>query len=161
MIDPVQFGVWHWWILGLVLGGLEMLAPGSLFLWLGIAAGATGAILLVAPGIAWQFQVLIFAVLSVASLFAWRHYQRRHPPETEDPTLNRRAAQYIGRVFTLDQAIVGGRGTVRVGDSLWRAEGPDLPAGLRVRVTGAAGTALQVEPAEEARPLNMSPAPDS
>ena len=38
-----------------------------------------------------------------------------------------------------------GRGKVRLGDTLWAADGPDCPAGTRVRVTGAAGTVLLVE----------------
>jgi membrane protein implicated in regulation of membrane protease activity len=37
---------------------------------------------------------------------------------------------------------------VRVGDTVWRAEGPDLPSGAKVKVTGVAGTVLQVEKVE-------------
>jgi hypothetical protein len=33
-----------------------------------------------------------------------------------------------------------------VGDSVWIARGPDLPAGARVRIVGAKGTVLEVEP---------------
>jgi len=34
---------------------------------------------------------------------------------------------------------------VRVGDTVWQAEGPDAPAGSRVKVTAARGTVLVVE----------------
>ena len=78
----------------------------------------------------------------------WRLYQKRHPTQSDDTTLNRRGEQYVGRVFQLEQAIVNGRGAVKVGDSLWRADGPDLPAGASVKVTGVAGTVLKVEKAE-------------
>ena len=76
--------------------------------------------------------------------------RRSYDPDAEPsdvPALNERAAQYIGRTFTLATAIEGGRGKVRVGDTLWNAAGPDLPAGARVRVTGARASVLEVEPA--------------
>ena len=145
-LEGLQF--WHWMILGLALAVIEVMAPGTFFLWLGIAAGATGLVLLVLPGIGWQVQLLIFGVLSVAIVAGWRFYQQRYPTESDDSTLNRRGEQYVGRVFTLAEAIVNGRGTVKVGDSLWRADGPDLPAGAKVKVTGVAGTVLKVEKAE-------------
>jgi len=66
LIEPIRF--WHWWILGLALAGIEIVAPGTYLLWLGIAAGLTGALLLVAPGVPWQWQVLVFAALSVTLL---------------------------------------------------------------------------------------------
>ncbi|MCK6449918.1 MAG: NfeD family protein [Alphaproteobacteria bacterium] len=136
---------WHWWILAAALIVLEMIVPGVFMLWLGIAAGVTGLAAFVAPGIIWQVQGLIFAVLSVASVWAWRSYQRRHPTESDRPMLNLRAQQYIGRRLVLDQPIVNGRGNARVGDSSWRVEGPDLPAGTPVVVTGVDGTLLKVE----------------
>ena len=91
--------------------------------------------------------MLIFAMVSVASVIAWRVYLRRRPIETDDPTLNRRAEQYFGRVFTLEDAIHDGRGKVRIGDSLWRVKGDDMDAGVRVRVTGVDGVTLEVEKA--------------
>jgi membrane protein implicated in regulation of membrane protease activity len=136
---------WHWWILAGVLIVLEMVVPGVFLLWLGIAAAVTGLVSFAAPGTIWQVQGLIFAVLAVASVWGWRIYQRRNPTETDQPTLNRRAEQYVGRRLTLDEAIVNGRGHARVGDSNWRVEGPDLPAGSSVIVTGVEGTVLKVE----------------
>ena len=61
------------------------------------------------------------------------------------PDLNVRGQQYIGRSLVVEQAIQNGRGKVRVGDSMWAAEGPDAPAGSRVTVTGTRGTVLVVE----------------
>ncbi len=136
---------WHWWILAVVLAVLEMLVPGVFMLWLGIAAGITGLVVLVVPAMWLQAQGLLFAVLSVASVWGWREWQRRHPTISDRPTLNRRGEQYVGRRLTLDQPIVDGRGHVRVDDSTWRVEGADLPAGTAVTVTGVNGTILKVE----------------
>jgi len=142
-MNALQF--WHWWILAAVLAVLEIVMPGVFMLWLGVAAAITGLIAFIAPGILWQVQGLIFAALAVASVWGWRSYQRRHPIETDRPNLNRRGEQYVGRRLTLDQAIVNGRGHVRVDDSMWRVSGSDLPAGTAVVVTGADGTILKVE----------------
>ena len=60
--------------------------------------------------------------------------------------LNDRAARLIGETLVVVEAIEDGRGRVRVGDGAWPARGPDAAAGTRVRVTGADGACLHVEP---------------
>jgi membrane protein implicated in regulation of membrane protease activity len=138
---------WHWWVVALVLVILEMVMPGFFLLWIGVAAGITGLLLLLVPASPWQLQFVVFGVLAIGSIVAARFYIRRNPIETDDRTLNRRGEQYVGRVFTIDEAIINGIGKVRVGDSVWRAAGPDLPAGERVKVVGVDGTMLKVEKA--------------
>ena len=139
------FVFWHWWVIGIVLLGIEILAPGFWFLWMAVAAGVVGTILFFVPDMNWQGQVLFFAVLSVASMIGWRAYQRRHPTVSDQPNLNRRGEQYIGRVFTLDEAIVNGTGKIRVDDTTWKVTGNDQPLGAKVKVTGVDGTVLTVE----------------
>lgn len=137
---------WQWWIAALVLLVLEVFVPGAFFLWMGVAAGVTGLLLYLIPTLGWEYQLLLFAVLSVASIIVWRIYLRRHPTATDRPTLNRRGEQYVGRLFTLEEPIVNGSGKIRVDDSTWKIEGADCPGGSRVRVTGVDGTVLRVEP---------------
>ena len=74
-------------------------------------------------------------------------YVWAHPAvsQSDQPNLNRPAAQLVGRVLILAEAIEGGRGKVRVGDTLWPVQGPDTPEGAEVRVTAANGTVLVVE----------------
>ncbi len=145
LLASIEF--WHWWVAAVALIIVEALAPGAVFLWLGVSAGVVGAILLAAPELSWEYQVLIFAVLSVGSVIGWRAYHKGHPTETDLPTLNRRGEQYVGRVITLDDAIVNRVGKVRLDDTSWKVEGEDLPAGAKVSVTGVEGTVLQIEPA--------------
>ncbi|MCH7943575.1 MAG: NfeD family protein [Proteobacteria bacterium] len=142
-LQTIEF--WHWWVAAVALIIVEALAPGAVFLWLGVSAGVVGAILLAAPGLSWEIQVMIFAVLSVGSVFGWRVYQKSHPTETDLPTLNRRGEQYIGRIITLDKAIVNRVGKVRLDDTSWKVEGGDLPAGTTVKVVGIDGVVLKVE----------------
>ena len=138
---------WHWWIVAVVLVIVELITPGFFLLWIGIAAGVTGLIVFLAPDLGWEVQILIFAPLAVAAVVAARYYLLRNPIETADATLNRRGSQYVGRVFDLQDPIVNGAGKVKVADGVWRAEGPDLPAGAKVKVTAVAGTVLKVEKA--------------
>ena len=135
---------WHWWIAGVGLVAVEVLLPGTFFLWLGVSAGLTGLVLLVLPEFDWHYQVLMFSVLSVGSIYAGRKLWRPGAESTDEPALNRRAMQYVGRVVTLEKAIAGGRGKARIGDSLWLVAGEDLPVGTEVRVTGVDGTVLKV-----------------
>lgn len=139
-----QVDYWHWWILGGILLLIEVLAPSFYFLWLAIAAAVTGLVLLGAPDLGWQYQLMIFSGLAVVSIALFRRYQRQHPATTDQPALNRRGEQYIGRTFTLEQPIVNRVGKLQVDDSTWRITGDDLPAGTRVTVTGVDGVVLEI-----------------
>jgi len=140
---------WHWWVLAITLVILEILAPGVIFLWLGIGAGITGLLLLAVSSLDWQVQLVIFASISVMATIGGRMWWKRNSQVSDHPLLNQRGAQYIGRTFTLNQAIINGTGKVRVGDSDWRINGSDMPAGSHVKVTGTAGASLIVEKASD------------
>ena len=140
-------GVWNWFILGGVLLALEIIAPGTFMLWLGLSAIAVGLISLVIVW-PWQAQLVAFAVLSIASIVLWRRYGTKVDEVRTQPFLNRRAEGFVGRVFTLEKPIVDGSGTVRIGDTVWPVRGPDAPAGSRVTVMDADGAVLVVGPAE-------------
>ena len=141
LLEPVY---WNWWLLGVVLMIIEAIAPGFFFLWMGVAALLVGLTLTVLPALAWTYQVLLFALLSVGSIIAWRLWLRRHPTRTDDPLLNRRGHQYVGRVFTLDTPVINGHGKIRVDDSTWKIlVEQDCPAGTRLRVVGVEGVMLK------------------
>ncbi len=139
---------WHWWILAGLLLILELTAPAFFFLWLGMAAAAVGLILLVFPSIGLETQLVLFAMTSIAAVLAWRKYRESRPVTSDQPNLNRRGHQYIGRVFSLDEPITNGVGKVTVDDSTWKVKGPDLPAGTHIKVTGVEGVIFKVETAD-------------
>ena len=139
-----NFGVWNWLILGVVLFVLEFMLPGVHFLWFGLAAVIVG-ILALATGMSWPYQVIAFGVIAVLTVFWVRRYVRPDVAKSDLPDLNERGQQYIGRSLVVEQEIQNGRGKVRVGDSVWQAEGPDAPVGARVKVTATRGTVLVVE----------------
>jgi len=145
---------WHWWILAGLLLILELTAPTFFFLWLGIAAASVGLILLVFPSIDLETQLILFAIASIVAILAWRKYRETRLATTDQPNLNRRGQQYIGRVFSLSSAIVNGVGKVTVDDSTWKVTGPDLPKGTHIKVTGVDGVVFNVEAADPPTPQN-------
>ena len=78
-----------------------------------------------------------------------RWLQKARPVETDQPNLNRRGSQYVGRRIGLVTPIVNGRGRAKLGDSSWTVTGPDLPAGEIVEVVGVEGTVLEVRQATD------------
>ena len=127
---------------------LEVFAPGAFILWLGIAPAAVGG-LVCARCRRWAgntssscspcFGRSVFSI--------WRRLpSARSRSDTDQPTLNRRGEQYIGRTFTLDEPIINGLGKIRVDDSTWKIEGEDCASGTRIKVVGAEGTLLRVAP---------------
>lgn len=146
MLQEIDF--WHWLIFGIVLLILEMLVPVTFFLWSGTSAIIVGSLLYLFPGIGWEMQFILFGVLSVASFVGWRAYQSKNPTKTDRPVLNRRAEQYVGRIFTLDGPIENGIGVVIIDDTRWRVRGEDMPEGGRVKVIAVEVSHLIVEPVE-------------
>lgn len=141
----LSLGAWTWLVAGLALMAIELIVPGTVLLWFGLAALATGAIALSA-GLAWQWQVIVFAALSVVSLFAWRALRARLADDGPVRDLSDRAGGHVGRRFILAEPIVHGAGRVRIDDSIWRVEGPDLPAGTEIEVESADSSTLRVRP---------------
>ncbi len=135
---------WFWLGLGLLLAIGEMTIPGVFLIWMAGAALITGFVSWMVPiGMPWQ--VLLFAVLSIVSVFSGRRWLRQHPIEAADPKMNDRGARAVGEVVTVSQVIEAGQGRVRMGDSEWLAKGPDAEPGTRMKVTGADGAILLVE----------------
>lgn len=138
---------WSWVVFGLVLLGIELVAPGVFMVWLGASAILTG-LTVFQTGIGWPMQWGLFGVLSVALVSGWLAFSRRrygNAPPSQDPLINRRTARLLGRETVLTDAITDGFGRVRIDDSLWRVAGPELPAGTTVRIVGARGAVLDVE----------------
>ena len=135
---------WHWLVVAAGFAVIEIAAPAMVCIWLAAAALGTAAVAWFVSELSWEHQALIFAAFAIASVTIGRMAFARVRPTRNVAHLNRRAETYIGRAFTLDRPIVDGRGQLKVDDTVWLVEGPDLPAGTRIRVTGAENTLLRV-----------------
>jgi inner membrane protein len=140
-IDPH----WIWLIAAAALGIAELLVPGVFLIWLAAAAAITGFTTLIL-GIPVAFQFALFALLSIAAVYFGRRWYANNPVASSDPLLNDRAARLVGETLVLVTPLENGRGRVRVGDGVWACKGPDAEVGARVRVIGAEGACLKVEP---------------
>ena len=136
---------WHWLVLGLLLMLIELALPSTYFLWMGLAALVVGVVFWLIPGMSFDAQVILFAVLSVSAIILGKRYLKRHPIISDRPMLNVRGAQNIGRIATLHEPIINGVGKVHLDDTLWKVFGPDLPLNTRVRIVAVDGISLRVE----------------
>ncbi len=136
---------WHWWILAITLLILEIFTPGAFFMWMGAAAGMTGLILLAVPDLSWELQFVIFSVSSVVVIFAGQKWFRRNPIVSDQPSIGDRGGDLIGQTYRVEQAIKNGSGRIKVGDSTWKAIGPDCEAGSNVRVISVNAAIVTVE----------------
>jgi inner membrane protein len=142
-----SMGPWGWLSLGGLMLILEMAAPGVFFIWLGLAALAVG-LLSFGVDLAWQYDIALFAVLSVLLLLLVRPwYQRQSNAASDRPNLNQRMYDYVGREYALHEPIMNGIGKIRIDDTLWDVIGPDLPKGARVKVVGIEGLRLKADSA--------------
>ncbi|HEV7255035.1 MAG TPA: NfeD family protein [Mesorhizobium sp.] len=142
-----DLGPWTWVLLGLVLLALEIVVPGVYLVWIGAAAILTGAVSWQLWGFefwTWHWQALAFLALALAAVWAGRKFFSDTDVVSDQPLLNRRGEQLIGATAVLAEPISEGNGRIRLGDTIWRVRGPDLPAGARVRVTGVEDTRLVV-----------------
>ncbi|GEM_PF-62889 len=131
---------------------LEMLLPGFFFLWLAAGAVVVAAVVALFP-LGWEWQLVLFSVLSVVAVLIWHRYFSRSQNQPE--VLNNRAARYIDRIFVLIEPIGPGDGLIQVDDTFWRVRGPEAPAGTRVKVVGVTdGVILKVEPVQPAGTTN-------
>jgi inner membrane protein len=139
------YSPWSWFILaGLLLIG-ELLSPGVFLIWLAGAAALTGLID-ITLGLSWQSEVMIFAILAaVLVLASWNWVKNQRHPKSDQPHLNLRHGAYVGRVYVLEKAIINGSGKIKIEDALWDVDGPDLPVGAKVKITGVNGLRLHAE----------------
>lgn len=144
-MSELVFVFWYWWIIALVCLVVEILTPGFFFMWLAVSGLITGTLVFLIPSLSMNVQIFIFSVLTIAAVTLWRLYGKKIPMETDQPFLNKRGAQYIGRVFNLYEAIENGQGKIKVDDSIWKVHGEDCDIHTKVKVVGVRGTVFDVK----------------
>lgn len=135
-----------WLILAALLALTELMVPGVFLVFVAAGAALTGIVTLLFPHFPLLLQVIVFAAGSSAAVALGRRWYLRNPGPSPDPMLNDRVARLVGQIVTVAEPIRSGQGKVRVGDGEWLAHGPDAPVGAHVRIIGAEGTSLTVEP---------------
>ncbi len=140
MFDSLFASPWLWWIVGAILIGFEIVAPGVLLLWIGLGAMLVGLSVWLAPNLPLAWQLLVFAVAMLGSIAVGFMVQRRGRADIASSTLNREVAALVGRQVEAVDAFQNGRGRVRVGDSSYAAIcAKPVAAGQSVLITGLDG----------------------
>jgi membrane protein implicated in regulation of membrane protease activity len=141
---------WSWAILAALLGLAEMHAPGGYLIWIALGAALTAGVDAVYHlSITAQVVIMMLAscVSCVAGYFVYRHADRRQP---DTATLNQRDALLVGERGVVCSDIVHGEGKVRLGDTVWLAEGPNLPTGTAIIVKSVHRARVRVRPVDAA-----------
>ena len=132
-----------WWVIGIVLVIGEVVLPGTFLIWFAFAAFGVGLVGLVFD-MSGVIQVVVFSLLSFASL-SLGYLMRKRRGDPEAPAFADRTQAYMGKIYTVVDAIENGKGKIRVGDSVWLAEGEDCPVGGSVKVVESRGNVLMIE----------------
>jgi membrane protein implicated in regulation of membrane protease activity len=144
MLD-FTLNAWHWLGLAATLLLIEVLSGTGFLLCLSISAFGV-SVLLWWASMSIVPQLFLFAVFSLIAAIGWKVYLQKKP--TQASLLNKRAAQYIGRVFILKTSIINGQGSISVDDSVWQVHCDEaLVIGETVQVVGADGVILKVKKA--------------
>ncbi|HXQ52099.1 MAG TPA: NfeD family protein [Stellaceae bacterium] len=136
---------WLWAVAAAVVALAELHAPGFYLIWIALGAAVT-AIAGFVFALSFEAQLIVFAAASLVSCVAG-YYVYRHllHPRTGMAAMNERGQHIIGERGVVMEALANGHGKIRLGDTVWLAEGPDLPAGAPVVVKDTRGTTAVVE----------------
>lgn len=150
MMEMVTLNYWTWLGIALFLTILEVLLGGSLFLiWLAVPALFVAVLQWAMPNLSMGNQILVFSLVSMFSTLLWRQYLKRASQKSgknDQNSLNQKAEQFIGKIYTLVDPIANGVGKIKIADSVWQVSGPELDRGTQVKVIGMDGTVIKVQP---------------
>ena len=125
---------------------LEMTAGDFFIICFSIGAVFAAITALVGGNIYWQ--LLLFAVFTLISLFWVRPFAQRYLHKDEDNRVSN-ADALMGRQGRVVEAVkADGFGRVQIDGDIWKAvtnEPQDIPAGKNVRVVGRESTIITVE----------------
>lgn len=141
-----EISPWHWASLGVILLILEILGTAGFLIGSAIAAFLMSTVLSIAPDMDWKWQLAIFSTSAVIFSLVYLKRFANFNENTDQPNLNNRAAQHIGKRYTLNEAIVNGQGRIQVGDTFWKIScDEDLQASTQIEVTAIDSMTLIVK----------------
>jgi inner membrane protein len=136
----------NWFVLGFILTVMEIIVPGFVIFWFGIAGVITGIIALFMPNLG--VQIAIFVVLSGILVFSAqkiaRRWTRHSPEKVGSERLNDARGIVTARISP------PAMGMVKVLGETWRAEAAvAVEVGSNVKVKKVVGNHIVVAPEPE------------
>tara|TARA_R110000850_G_scaffold8619_4_gene31904 strand:+ start:3836 stop:4315 length:480 start_codon:yes stop_codon:yes gene_type:complete len=145
-----------WLGLAALLALAELFVPGVFLIWVAAAAAITGMLSLVID-LTVAGQLTVFGLSTILAVLGGRRWYLTHNVESENPLLNNRAAQLVGRTVTVVETISATSGRVKVGDGEWPAKGPDMEKGTIAKVAAVEGGILRLEIVDDSARLAAKP----
>ncbi|MBP3229086.1 MAG: NfeD family protein [Bacteroidaceae bacterium] len=138
-----------WAILMLVCAFFELLTGGLYIICLSV--GALAAIPVAAMGLSLTWQIVVFVIVSVGSIYTLRPLAKRYLHRKDERDTISNADAILGRIGTVSQDIPAhGYGRVALDGDDWKAQtldGQPLAKGTRVRIAQRKSLVVTVEPA--------------
>ncbi len=144
----INWNIWLWLSIGILLIILELYVPGVFMVWFGLGAILTGLLVSLLSLYAPFTQILLFILMSVLStVFGFFVYKKVFGKNKEIQKNHEvGASRYIGKRFIVAETIKNGKGKVAVGDSVWIAlSDKTIQKGEEVVVKDTKGTQLIVD----------------
>lgn len=146
MIEYLLANMWQVWAVLAVLGLILELTSGDFFI-MCLAIGAAGAAIM-APFANLYWQIGVFAIVSLFSLFQVRPFVLRYLHNNEEKRVSN-ADALLGRKGRVSETIpAGGFGYVAIDGDQWRAvavNDEEIVEGTRVKIVSRESTIVTVE----------------
>lgn len=137
-----------WAVLLVAFVAVEAFTVSMVSVW--FAFGAVGAMIASLLGAELWLQVAVFVAVSAVTLALLRPLSKKYlKPRIQATNVD----ALVGMIGTVEEAVDGMCGRVKLGDVTWSArsaDGQTIPAGSYVRVESVQGNKLYVEPVKEA-----------
>ena len=141
----VNWGVWHWLVLGFILLIAEIAMPGVFLLWWGLAAIVVAGIMKLFPDLPLSSLAVIYAIIAmILSVLWWRYQHGKDQADQSNRALNQRNHAMIGSRGKVLEIAENGIGRGAFGDTTWRIKGHGLSVNDIIEVTGVDGITLNV-----------------
>lgn len=141
----VNWGVWHWLVLGFILLIAEIAMPGVFLLWWGLAAIVVAGIMKFFPDLPLSSLAVIYAIIAmILSVIWWRYQHGKDQADQSNRALNQRNHAMIGSRGKVLEIAENGIGRGAFGDTTWRIKGHGLSVNDIIEVTGVDGITLNV-----------------
>lgn len=147
MIEYFAANMWQLWAAIAVICLILELSSGDFFI-ICFSIGAVFGLLSALLGLNVYWQILLFALFSLLSIFLVRPVALRYLHQGDEPRVSN-ADALMGRVGHVVETVkANGYGRVQIDGDIWKSvtnEACDIPAGTQVRVIGRESTIITVE----------------
>jgi membrane protein implicated in regulation of membrane protease activity len=147
MVDYIMQHLWQMWAAVALICLILELTAGDFFI-ICFAIGAVPAAVVAALGAGTYYQIVVFVVVTLVSLFYVRPFAKRYLHKGEDKRISN-ADALLGRQGRVVESVkAGGFGRVQIDGDIWKAVtrgDADIPEGANVVVVDRASTIITVE----------------